>query len=68
MLSLLFTIWFIGAIFGLIVFCVIANVIGDRYDQYWYLFMPVWPLGILVFLLWAVIQTYILVIRIISNQ
>jgi NADH:ubiquinone oxidoreductase subunit 6 (subunit J) len=66
-LSPLLLIWLVGAVFGLFIF--ISFMIDESIDpKYWYLFTVLWPLGLLVFILWAIIQTYRLVIHITSQQ
>jgi hypothetical protein len=65
----LFAYWFLGVFLGFGI--LLARTIHDAPGApmpYWYLFTVLWPLGLLVFILWAIIQTYRLVIHITSQQ
>lgn len=59
-MSLFIGYWFLGMIFGMLI--LFASMFFDKdYFKYWYLFVPLWPLGVLIFCLWALREIFHLI-------
>lgn len=61
-------IWVIGTVIGFSIWLGL-NAGGSEeqqatHNKYWYLMIPLWPLGILIFLLWVGVQVWFLILDI----
>lgn len=70
---MLFVDWILGVIAGgfALALCQVFsdyNYEDNSYIRHWYLFTLFWPVGLLIFVIWASLRTYRLVANIIHNR